>query len=63
MLDNYSLPESREKHSYGTGTADSLKMYKGLIYRDACMLFIPYLVDEYQFPDVPDLELYINNIK
>lgn len=61
MLNNYSIPESPEKYSYGTGTADGLKMYKGMIYRNACMLFIPYLVDEYQFPNNKDIELYINN--
>lgn len=61
MLDNYLLQESPEKHSYGIGTADKLKMYEGMIYRNACMLFIPYLVDEYKFPDSNQIKSILEN--
>lgn len=38
-------------------------MYQGFIYRDVCMLFIPYLIDEYQFPNSREIEyiLIISN--
>lgn len=53
MLDNYSLPpDSPEKHSWGNSTYYYLEGRKGQIYRDACMLLIPFLVDEYEFPDL-----------
>lgn len=50
MLDNYTYPEGPEKYSYGNGTKAMLDMYQGMIYRNACMMFIPYLQDEYTFP-------------
>lgn len=55
MLDNYAEPESPEKYSYGNGTQPMLDMYQGMIYRNACMLFIPYLQDEYSFPPKKEL--------
>ena len=55
MLDNYTYPESPEKYSYGNGTQSMLNMYQGMIYRNACMLFIPYLQDEYDFPSKKEL--------
>lgn len=60
MLDNYTMPESPEKHSYGNGTNSKLEMYKGMIYRNACMMFIPYLANEYQFPSNEDIVQLIN---
>lgn len=55
MLDNFNLPEGPEKHSYGQGTTAGLKMYQGMMDRNACVMFIPYLED-YTFPDVKELE-------
>lgn len=55
MLDNYAEPEAPEKYSYGNGTQPMLDMYQGMIYRNACMLFIPYLQDEYSFPSEKEL--------
>lgn len=46
MLDNYTMPESPEKYSYGNGTQSMLDMYQGMIYRNSCMLFIPCLDGE-----------------
>jgi len=51
MLDNFEMPESPEKHSQGNGTTAKLDMYRGILYRNACMLFIEYIDDEYKFPD------------
>lgn len=51
MLDNFEIPESPEKHSQGNGTTAKLDMYRGILYRNACMLFIEYIDDEYKFPD------------
>jgi hypothetical protein len=56
MLENYNYPESPEKHSYGNGTQPMLDMYQGMIYRNACMLFIPCLKDEYNFPSQRELD-------
>lgn len=51
MLDNYDMPESPEKNSWGNGTQDRLLMYQGTMYRNACMFFIPLLEEnEYVFP-------------
>lgn len=63
MLDNYDMPESPEKHSYGNGTNEKLNMYKGMIYRNACMLFIPYLEDEYIFASANEIEAIIKKLK
>ncbi len=55
MLDNYNLePDSPEKHSWGNSTYSYLQGIKGQIYRDASMLIIPYLDDEYEFPDMSE---------
>jgi len=59
MLDNYNMPESPEKHSWGNGTSTALKMYNGMLYRNGCMLFIPYLEDEYLFPTIDDVNEYV----
>jgi hypothetical protein len=56
ILDNYNMEDSPEKQSIGNGTTDLLKLYQGMIYRNACMLFIPYLKDEYKFPTVVEME-------
>lgn len=32
MLDNYDMPESPEKHSYGNGTNEKLNMYKPRLF-------------------------------
>lgn len=61
MLDNYAEPESPEKYSYGNGTQPMLDMYQGMIYRNACMLFIPFLQDEYSFPSKKELNNVYNN--
>lgn len=51
MLDNYNMPESPEKGSWGNGTQETLLMYQGTMYRNACMFFIPFLEkSEYTFP-------------
>lgn len=51
MLDQYDMPESPEKHSWGNGTHHALQMYQGAWYRNACMFFISaYTKSEYQFP-------------
>ena len=51
MLDNYHIPDSPEKDSWGNGTQGALRMYQGTMYRNACMFFIPYLEkSEYTFP-------------
>lgn len=51
MFDNYDMPESPEKHSWGNGTYHKLLMYKGAVYRNACMFFISsYTKSEYHFP-------------
>lgn len=48
MLDNYNMPASSEKNSWGNGTRERLLMYQGTMYRNACMFFIPLLeVNEY----------------
>ncbi|WP_455718775.1 hypothetical protein, partial [Anaerosporobacter sp.] len=56
MLDNFSIPESAEKHSEGVGNVYALKMYKGMLYRNACMLFVEYLGDNYKFPNSNQIE-------
>lgn len=61
MLDNFSMPESPEKHSWGTGTFQALEMHNGMVYRNACMFFVQYMEDEYNFPDSKDIELILNN--
>lgn len=51
ILDNYNVPESPEKDSWGNGTQETLLMYRGTMYRNACMFFIPFLEkSEYSFP-------------
>lgn len=51
MLDNYDRSESSEKYNYGNGTNTTLLMYRGTMYRNVCMFFIPLLEEnEYQFP-------------
>ncbi len=51
ILDNYNIPESPEKDSWGNGTQETLLMYRGTMYRNACMFFIPFLEkSEYSFP-------------
>ena len=51
ILDVYnqdpSIPENR---GWGNSTFSALRATKGQIYRDACMLLIPYLEGEYEFP-------------
>ena len=55
MLDSYKLtPDSPEKHSWGNSTYSYLQSIKGQIYRDASMLIIPYLSEEYEFPNMND---------
>jgi hypothetical protein len=61
MLDNYKIKESPEKNSFGNGTAAKLDMYKGMTYRNACMLFIPYLESDYKFPSVKELDKIIKD--
>lgn len=62
MSDNYNMPESPEKHSYGNGVHDALLMYQGTIYRNACMFFIPSLNDdEYNFP-IAEVKLAIDKV-
>lgn len=48
--DNPAVPENR---STGNSTASSLQGINGQIYRDACILLIPYIKDEYEFPVMP----------
>lgn len=51
ILDNYNISESAEKDSWGNGTQETLLMYRGTMYRNACMFFIPFLEkSEYTFP-------------
>lgn len=51
ILDNYNIPESPEKDSWGNGTQETLLLYRGTMYRNACMFFIPFLEkSEYTFP-------------
>ena len=51
ILDNYNIPESPEKNGWGNGTQETLLMYQGTMYRNACMFFIPFLEkSEYTFP-------------
>ncbi|SFS01091.1 hypothetical protein SAMN05661086_03206 [Anaeromicropila populeti] len=50
MLDNYNYSEGPDKYIYGNGTQSMLDMYKEIIYRNACMLMVQYLKDEYTFP-------------
>ncbi len=51
ILDNYNMPESPEKDSWGNGTQETLLMYCGTMYRNACMFFIPFLEkSDYSFP-------------
>ncbi len=53
MLSNYNLtPDSPEKHSWGNSTYFYLQCIKGQIYRNASMLIIPYLCEEYEFPNM-----------
>ena len=50
MLHNYDMPECPEKHSWGNGTYYALLMYKGTMYRNACMFFVSlYDKNEFQF--------------
>ena len=42
---------------------EKLNMYKGMIYRNACMLFIPYLEDEYIFASANEIEAIIKKLK
>lgn len=51
MLHNYDIPECPEKHSQGNGTQQALLMYKGTMYRNACMFFISlYDKNDFRFP-------------
>lgn len=51
FLDNFDLPESPEKHGWGNGTGEGLDLYKGAIYRNACMYFANELDgEEYSLP-------------
>lgn len=51
ILDNYNIPESLEKGSWGNGTQGTLLLYRGTMYHNACMFFIPFLEkSEYTFP-------------
>lgn len=47
--DNPTIPESR---GWGNSTFSSLQGIAGQIYRDACMLIIPYLDGDYSFPNM-----------
>lgn len=40
----------------------ALKMYNGMLYRNGCMLFIPYLEDEYKFPTIDDVNEYVKTL-
>ena len=55
MLDNYTEPKMQKKIQFGNGTQSMLDMYRGMIYRNASMLFIPYLQDKYSFPSEKEL--------
>lgn len=59
MLDNFSIAESPEKHGYGNGTLQGLEMNKGMVYRDASMLFVQYLDAEYVLPAKEKIEMII----
>ncbi len=48
---NYS-PDDAENRSFGNSTSSALHGINGQIYRDASMLLIPYLKDEYRFPSI-----------
>lgn len=62
MLDNYNMSESPEKNSWGNGTQDRLLMYDGMMYRNACMFFIPFLEEsEYVFP-IHEIEQSLSEI-
>ena len=51
ILDNYQISESPQKDSWGNGTQEILLLYRGTMYRNACMFFIPFLEkSEYTFP-------------
>ncbi len=59
ILDVYNEdPDVPENRGWGNSTYYALQATKGQIYRDACMLLIPYLEGEYEFtiPTENDLE-------
>lgn len=63
MLDNFLIePGTPEKNSWGLGTSEQLELHKGMFYRNQCILFIPYLENEYSFPTTESLEHSIKSI-
>lgn len=55
ISDSYKYsPDNAENRSPGNSTSSTLHGINGQIYRDASMLLIPYLKDEYQFPSLPE---------
>lgn len=62
ILDNYQISESPQKDSWGNGTQEILLLYRGTMYRNACMFFIPFLEkSEYTFP-VKEVEESLSKI-
>lgn len=62
MLDSFSIePGNPAKESYGLGTIEGLKMYQGMFYRNCCMIFIPYLENDYSFPTNESLDSVIQD--
>lgn len=49
-----SDPDIPENRGWGNSTYSSLERIKGQIYRDGCMILIPYLKGEYEFPTMPE---------
>lgn len=64
MLNNFKYsPQDPAKYSFGMATDDELNMYKGIIYRNACVILILYLNNEYSYPTVKEMESYLNKYK
>lgn len=62
MLNDFKLsPDSPSKNSFGQGTRDGLTMYQGMVYRNFCIIFIPYL-SEYTFPTTEDLDNIVKKV-
>jgi len=57
MLNNYGQEESVEKYSYGLSTQPRLDMFKGMYYRNACLIFDNSMYQGgYQFPSREELD-------
>lgn len=54
LSDSYKYPDNTENRSPGNSTYSTQHGINGQIYRDASMLLIPFLKDEYQYPSMPE---------